>query len=140
MGVIDDLIPDVNGILGIRDTLGVGLKKVSIITRTWSGYTVGDGTFVDVEEPMVPSPHVTQFRQDLRVAEGGAVKRQDVQLKMISKVNYTETDLDFSDVSDPVEKFYSLSGEIYRPIQVIERHVTWSVMLRRSNDQERANG
>jgi hypothetical protein len=139
-GIIGELLGDVNDILGIRDELGVGLKQVAIVTRTWSGVEIGDGTYTETRVPMLPTPHVVIFSQDLRIGEGGAVKRQDAQLKMISKANYDEDELDFSDVSGPVEKFYELSGLLYRPIQVIERHVTWSVTLRRSNDQTRNNG
>lgn len=138
MGVISDLIPNIDLVLGIRDDLGVALKVVNIVTRTWTGEQCGEGEMSETRVRMLPSPRVVEFKNDLRVREGGAVKAGDVQLKMVSKESYSQTDLDFSNVSGPVEKFFELGSDLYRPIGLTEKHVCWSVLLRRISDQSRS--
>jgi hypothetical protein len=139
MGVISDLIPDINGILGVRDDLGAALKQVYLVTRTWTGAQIGAGSYTETRVQMLPSPRVVEFKNDLRIREGGAVKQGDVMLKMVSKETYAQADLDFSNVSGAVEKFYELGGELYRPIGVTEKHVCWSVLLRRQSNQSRVS-
>jgi hypothetical protein len=135
MGLIDDLLPDVDAILGIRDDLGVALKVVNIVTRTWSGSECGEGTMSETMAQMLPSPRVVEYRKQQENQTGGVVERADIMLKMISKNLFSETDLNFSDMNENQEKFYDIGGELYRPIQVIEKHVVWSVMLRRVEAQ-----
>ncbi len=132
MGLIDDLIPNVDAILGIRDDLGVALKPVYLVTRTWTGSEVGDGTSTDVRTRMLPSPRVVEFKNDFKTREGGTVKAGDIMLKMVSKQTYTlVSELDCSSDSPSVEKFYELGTEKYRPIGFTEKHITWNVVLRR---------
>lgn len=139
MGVISDLIPSVDEILGIRDDLGVALKEVWMVTRTWSGSEIGVGTFTEVRVRMLPSPRVVEFSQDLRIKEGGSVRAGDIQLKMVSKESYsTEASVDCSSNTANVEKFYEVGGIVYRPISITEKHLTWTILLRRVSDQSRS--
>ncbi len=131
MSLIDDLKANINGTLGLRDSLGVGLKSVSIVTRTWSGAEIGSGTPTDVTVAMSPSPRIVDYSHDLRITEGGAVKQGDILLKMISKQSYPlVTDVDASTTQANVEKFYNVGGKLYRVVKVREKHVTWNVLLR----------
>lgn len=129
-GVIDSLLPNVDSILGLRDDLGVALKQVKFVTRTWSGAEPGDGEYKDSFKEMKPSPRVVEFKTDLRIREGGFVKAGDIMLKMISKASFSEKDLDGTSEDPRIEKFYEVGGVFYRVINVHEKHVVWSVLLR----------
>lgn len=137
MGVISDLIPNINSILGIRDDMGVALKVVNIVTRSWSGGKLGLGSITETSVQMLPSPRVVEFKTSLAIKEGGAVQAGDIMLKMVSKASYSQTDLDFTLLSGSVEKFYDIGGVRYRPVGVTEKHVCWTVLLRRVTDQSR---
>ena len=93
--LIDDLVTDV--IDGLRSELhplfGVRAFNVSTVVRTWSGGSVGDGTFTDVEVVLDPQPLVhpfTSFRRDMEPCgfdDAGGVKLTEVSL------SYTYTEL-----------------------------------------------
>lgn len=137
-GVIDDILPDVDDILGVRDDIGAALKPVSIVTRNWSGVELGAGDASEFKTPVLPSPRVVEFAHDLRIKEGGAVKQGDILLKMISKNKYpNQSDVDFSGLPPNVEKFYDVGGKLYRPFNVVEKFLTWNVLLRPHSDQTR---
>lgn len=131
-GVVAGVLANVNSILGLRDSLGAALKDVYLVTRTWSGTELGDGTATDTKVKMVPSPRVVEFKHDTRIVEGGAIKQGDILLKMVSKQTYpTETMVDGKSDIDNVENLYEVGGVLYRVINVKEKHVTWSILLRR---------
>ena len=135
-GVVTDLLTSIDSILALRDSIGAAKKEVWLITRTWSGTELGDGTATDVRTRMLPSPRVVEFNHDMRILEGGAVKQGDVLLKMISKQSYpTENLIDGKSTVQNVEKLYELSGIYYRAVTVTENHVTWTVLLRRLSNQ-----
>jgi hypothetical protein len=137
--VYDDLLGDVDSILGIRDDLGVALHPVFIVTRTWSaGTELGEGDYSDTELQMLPSPRIKEFADDYKIKEGGAIQQGDIMLKMISKQSYPKrSDVDCSVDQQFIEKFYKINDIFYRVIFVWEQHVTWNVHLRRVSDQTR---
>jgi hypothetical protein len=138
MSLVEGLKPGLNGVLGIRDSIGAALKQVFIVTRTWSGTELGDGAMSETKIQILPSPRVVEFSSDLRIREGGFIQSGDIVLKMISKQTYTSaSDLDFSGTAATVEKFYEVGGRLYRPIGVTEKHLTWTVTLRPISDQTR---
>lgn len=135
-GVVQGVLENVNDILGLRDSLGAGLKDVFLVTRTWSGTEIGDGTKTDAKVKMLPSPRVVEFKHDMRLVEGGFVKAGDVLLKMVSKQTYpTENLLDGTSADPKIEKLYEVGGVLYRVINVREKHVVWNVLLRRLSQQ-----
>jgi hypothetical protein len=143
MSLKSDLLQIIDPILGIRDELGLTLKSVYLVTRTWSGSEPGDGTFVERKTKIAPSPGIVEFKMDLRLKEGGEVQAGDIMLKSISKHAYPNlSDLDCSTTDRKVEKFYELGGtdsrrgERYRFIQFIERQLTWRILIRRLSDQQ----
>lgn len=138
-GIVDDLLNgSVNDILGVRDDLGVALKQVHMVTRSWSGLEPGDGEVSEVKTRVLPSPRVVEFKNDLRIVEGGAVQQGDILLKQISKQTYPTQDLvDGSSDSESVEKFYEVGHRLYRVVAVTEKQVTWTVLLRPLTSQER---
>lgn len=131
MSIVDDILPDTDDLLSIRDDIGAALKEVYIVTRTWSGEELGAGQPSEIKERMLPSPHIVEFSHSLRIREGGAVKQGDILLKMVSKNKYPNlSDVDLSGLPLNVEKLYEVGGKLYRPISVTERYVTWRVLLR----------
>lgn len=137
--VYDDLLGDVDSILGIRDDLGVALHPVFLVTREWSaGTEIGEGDFTDSEKQVLPSPRIKEYADDYKIKEGGAIQQGDIILKMISKQSYpNRSDIDCSVGAQHVEKFYKINEVFYRVIFVWEQHVTWNVHLRRVSDQTR---
>lgn len=137
MTVISDLLENVNDILEVRDQIGAALKPVAIVTRSWSGSELGDGSPSETRQQVTPSPRVVEFSADSKVLQGGTVKQGDIILKMISKQTFpTENMIDCSVNSPSVEKFYEVGGIQYQVIRVQEKHLTWTVHLRRRSRQE----
>lgn len=133
MSIVDDLKNDcLDDILGIRDDIGAAKQEVYIVERRWSGDEIGDGTYTEPpKERLLPSPRVVEFKHQLRLTDGGAVKQGDILLKMISKQSYPDkAALEFADLARNIEKFYEIGGRLYRPVEVTEKHVTWSVLCR----------
>lgn len=137
-GIVGNLKDSVNDILGLRDDLGAALTGVYIVTRIWSGSELGEGVAQEEKLQVLPSPRIFSFVDDSRVLQGGIIQLEDIKLKMISKANYScKADLDCSSESENVEKFYEIDGQIYSVISVIEKHLTWDVMLRKRTNQKR---
>lgn len=133
MSIVDDLKNDcLDDILGIRDDIGAAKQEVYIVERVWSGDEPGDGTYQEKPKSRIlPSPRTVEFKHQLAIREGGAVKQGDILLKMISKASYPDKEtLEFADLPGNIEKFYEIGGRLYRPIEVTEKHVTWSVLCR----------
>ena len=133
-GIIDDMLPTIDSILGIRDDLGVALKTVYFVTRTWSGAEPGDGVATDVRVRMLPTPRVQEFKHSARIVEGGTIHAGDVLLKMVSKNAYpTEDLLDGSTSSESIQKFFEVGGVLYTVVSVREKHLVWNILLRQQS-------
>ena len=135
MGIIDDLIPCMDDILGVRDDIGaIKNGPIYLLTRTWTGQK-GRGTFVDTQVQVLPSPHVVNFSHSLRLREGGMIKQGDIMLKHLSKQKYPTEDLLDCTTDNPstVEKFYYMDGNLYECISVLEDYVYWNVQIRKTN-------
>lgn len=127
-----------DAILGIRESIGADLRKCSIVTRTWSGNEVGEGTMEEVVSPVEPTPGIRDLSHDTRVKEGGAIQQGDLFITMISKHRFpTKADVDCSTGGKSIEKFYQLGSELYQVISVAEKQLTWDVQVRRLSDQRR---
>ena len=136
MTSIKSLLVNADTILGVRDRVGAALKEVFIVTRTWTGDEVGAGQSEDQKDRMLPSPRIVEFTNDVRLNEGGQIKRDDILLKMISKQKYpTENLIDCVSNKKHIEKFYEVGGIRYSVIGVTEKHITWNVLLRRTSKQ-----
>lgn len=143
-GIIDSLLPEIDCILGIRDSIGAVIKPVYFLTRTWykdSGKTIAagapEGYAVDVVEQLIPSPSMKDFSQDIRLKEGGAVKAGDIILSGISRNKYVEADLDGSSAALNIEHFYVVGVKLYQVINVTESYLTFKVQLRELSNQTR---
>jgi len=138
MSLIDSLMPGLNQILGIRDQIGAGLKKVSFVTRTWTGFEPGDGQAQDTVQPIDPTPMIVDFSHNERIQSGGVIQQGDVLLRHISKKSYPQKEMvDGLSLDKSVEKFYDIGGSLYQVISVKENHLTWDVQVRRLSDQTR---
>lgn len=138
MSLKDDLIATLDPILSIRDDLGLSLRNVAIVTRTWSGAELGDGTATETKVNMRPSPKIVDMNQKKKVKEAGAVEGADVMLRSISKNSYpTKAHVDCSSSTARIEKFYEIGSELYRVVAVREKQLTWVVELKQHSDQTR---
>lgn len=124
----------IDSILEVGDTMGANLHDVFLLTRTWSGAFVGDGSATDVSVQVKPTPQIVDFSHDLRLKEGGAVKAGDLILKNISKTKFPLEDSingSFGTNSDKIERFYRINSNDYQVINVKENLLTWDVQLRK---------
>lgn len=136
-GLIDGLLTGIDSILSIRDTAGAVIDPVYFVTRTWSGTEIGDGTVVDTEVQMLPSPGLKDYGQDLRVREGGSIKSGDIILKDVSRNKFKESDLDGKSPSRNIEKFFRVGDKLYQVINITKSYVTWDVQIRELTNQTR---
>ena len=58
MGLVDDLIDGIDDSLGMIDEIGAYKDEVYLVTRTWSGATIGLGTATDEERQVYPTPYI----------------------------------------------------------------------------------
>lgn len=136
-GIRASLTDCIDCILGVRDDIGAALADISIITRTWTGERVGDGTFTDVVTALKPTPQIKDFSHDVRVSEAGAVKQGDLILVGVSRHAFpTEASLRTDVVSAVQEKMIKVGRHFYRTIHVKEKLVTWDIHIRKINQDE----
>jgi len=143
--LINSLLPNINSILGVRDSIGAIIQDVSFIKRTW--YT--DNTYAtpaanisgiaakDVVTQMLPTPQIVNLSQNLNLKEGGTIKQGDIILKNVSKQSFVEANLDGSSNAANVENLYLVGQKVYQVINLVERYVTWDVQLRELTNQTR---
>lgn len=132
MSILTNLRANLNGILGLRDSLGVAKSTVYIATQTWTGTEIGDGTMTETTAQMLPTPYIFVFTADRKIPEGGVVAAGDIILRQISMQSYpNESQIDCSSTLANVEKLYKIDGNYYRVIEVTKKHVTWKVTLKR---------
>lgn len=136
-GIIESLLPSIDSILSIRDSIGAIKKPVYIVTRTWAGTEPGDGAAKDVEAPMRPSPGVKDVSQDFRLREGGMVRAGDIFLSQVSKHSFKISDIDGTSPAQNIEKFFRVGDKIYQVINTTESYVTWTILLRQLTSQVR---
>jgi hypothetical protein len=141
-GLIASLLPNVNTILGVRDSIGAVKLPVNFVTRTW--YT--DTTYAaqstdimgfakDVVVQMFPSPNVIEFKQDLKLKSGGMVKAGDILLKAISLSSFTMDQLDGTSPASNIEKLFKVGSKMYQVVQLTQDYLTWNLMLREMTNQ-----
>lgn len=137
MTIVSDLLSSVDEILALRDTLGAALKPVHLVTRTWSGEEIGDGTTEIEKTQVLPSPRVVQFTAESAALQGGNVQQGDIMLKQISKNSFPDESVVRCEApARNIEKYYEVGGVQYEVKGITEKHLTWSVHLRRRSNQE----
>jgi hypothetical protein len=134
------LLKCIDKILEIKEGVGADIEKVDLITRTWSGERVGDGSFIDLLERMKPLPCIADVSHDVRVTASSSVKQGDLLLKSISMNSYPDEKKLRTDTGiRNVEKFYKIGEHYYRTIHIKKNLVTWDVQVRKvhRDEQER---
>lgn len=125
-------LPCLDSILGIREQIGAEKADVYLVTRVWSGRVPGDGFHTDTEEMIRPKPMIVDLSHDIRLQEAGVVKQGDLFIRQISKARYPhEKDIDCQTTAKNIEKFYKVGEHYYTLIQVVERHLTWDIQVRK---------
>lgn len=136
--LIEDLKDCLDCVLGVRDDIGAVLSPTYLVTRTWTGSRLGEGTFSDSEAQLLPSPYIVDLSHNLNIPEAGTIKHGDIFLKNISKSSYpTEGELDGSSSAKNIEKLYRIGEFLYQVIRVKNNYLTWDVQVRRLSDQRR---
>ncbi len=136
-GIIDGLLPAIDSILGVRDAVGAVKQPVFFVTRTWDGSQIGEGAPSDVEVQMLPSPGIKDYKQDIRIREGGNIKSGDIKLFDVSGNKFTESDLDSVTGQPNIERLYRVGAKLYQVISITKSYVTWDIMLRELTNQTR---
>lgn len=118
----DALLPALDQIRGIGDTLGLRRFTVTSVVRSWSGSRVGLGSNVDAPKQIKLSlgnakVRVRQVSQKEIVASGGFYADQDLRIGPITPP-YTGSGADNSEIGvfdpapngTPVEFFFHIEG------------------------------
>ena len=126
-----------DAILGIRDSIGADLKKIYVVTRTWSGGEVGEGNVVDSEMILVNTPHIVDLSLNFRALEGGNVKQGDLLLKMVDKQRYPRETFEPTTLGPGQERFMRIGEQLYTVIAVRERYLQFDIQVRPLSDQRR---
>lgn len=142
--LIASLLPNVDAILGVRDSIGAVIQPTYFLTRTWytsSAYSTQSvdksGFAKDVTVQMLPSPQIVDLAQDIKTKAGGVVKNGDIMLKGVSRNSFNEAALDGSSPAKNVEKLYVVGVKVYQVVKVTEKYVTWNIVLKELTNQTR---
>ena len=122
----------IDSALSVRDSIGAAIHEVSLVQRCWSGETIGDGKHRDTVTKIVPTPEIREFAHHIMVQTGGAIQQGDILLKGISKNRYSREDLLYQTDDPTREKFYLIDDREYRIVNIVERLVTWDVLVRQT--------
>ncbi len=126
--------------LSVRDQLGLTLKPVKRVTRTWSGTQPGDGTATELHELLVPSPEIKSLDHQVKHIEIGLVHQGDIEIRQVSKSQFPViADVDGKPPSADrrYERLFDVGGFLYQVIRVEEKLYWWNIQLRRLTPQTR---
>lgn len=114
MTLRDDLLPALDSIRGIPDTLGLRVTTVTVRTRTWSGGRRGLGTTTDADVLLTPKPRVRRVTFREAAQSVGRLSQDDVIVDYIQPSGggdgVTSAQLAPEPISDGVEIIYVLAG------------------------------
>ena len=143
-GLIATLLPNVDAILGVRDSIGAVIQPTYFLTRTWytdTTYTTQStskaGFAKDVTVQMLPSPQIVDLKQQIKTKSGGVVKNGDIMLKGVSRNSFNESALDGSSSAKNIEKLYVVGVKVYQVVDITEKYVTWNIVLKELTNQTR---
>ncbi len=135
---IADIIDAAHDAFEARDDIGAIKAEVYLMTRTWSGDRIGDGTASEVKVRFLPTPNIVDLSHDMRLSESGVIKQGDIILKSISKLSYpNENDIDCIVTDKITEKFFEVGGYLYKVVHVKSNYHAWNVHIRRLSNQTR---
>lgn len=138
MNAIESLKDSIDSVLDIRRQVGADIKRVYMVTRTWSGDQIGSGDVTEEVSEILPVPGVKDYSHSLKMESGGNFKQGDLIIHQISKNKFPlESDVDGSSTETNIENLYKVGEHYYRAISVVEKHLTWNVQVRRLADQTR---
>lgn len=131
-GIIADLLPIVDDILGVRDSIGAVIYPVFRLVRTWSGDAPGVGTFVDVTVQVLPSPQLVNLKNEYQALQAGTYQEGDVILRNVSKHAFPlERDVDGSSPAPNVERLFLMDGKLFTVVSVASKYLTWDIQIRK---------
>lgn len=129
MSLRDDLIPCVDAARGLADELGVRVRPVAVVRRSWDGGKPGLG--VRTEEPLTltPTPRVRPATRET-FGPGGSFEAGDLVITRIS-ASYAEATLRGAPVGEAEEVVWEVDGEAHRLVSLERRPFEWRAQLRR---------
>jgi len=136
--LIDSLLPGLNNVLGVRDTIGAKVREVYKLTRTWAGRSIGEGDYTDQIVQVLPSPYLVDYSHSIMLQAGGSMRSGDIIIKNISKAAYpSESDVDgrVDQTTLNVEHFYFINNLHYTVIHVKDNYLVWDVHVRKVTDE-----
>jgi hypothetical protein len=132
MSIVSDILENIDSYLGLRDELGAIKEPIYILTRVWSTEK-GQGSPVDTQARILPTPQLVDLSHSMKLREGGVIKQGDILLKMISKKSYPlEADINCEVSGELTEKWYLIKGETYEVVSITQDYVWWNVLLRKT--------
>jgi hypothetical protein len=135
---MDEIAEIADDAIKIRNEIGAILAEIYLVTRTWTGEAVGDGSASETKVIVYPAPWIVDLSHNLKLSEAGVIKQGDLLLKQISKMRYpTENHVNCSSTNKLIEKFYEVDGLLYNVIYVKSEYGMWSVQVRKLTDQTR---
>lgn len=95
--LVDDLLSTVDDLRGsLHSDMGVRQWRVYVISRTWSGGEIGEGTFTDSELEITPQPLIREpgelTRVIYRTIQAGELEVGEIEVSEVS-LTYTEDEL-----------------------------------------------
>lgn len=136
----DCFLDSLDAITSVRDDIGANIQDSFIVTRTWSGERVGDGTFTDHTIQILPSPYMLDLSHDVRIQRGGSYESGDLILRTINKARYTEEDLRTDTNEETVEKFIKVGDHFYRTKHIKEKFITFEIHISKVAEDETERG
>ena len=129
MSLRDDLIPCVDDARGMADELGLRVRPVDLVVRTWDGASMGLGTKTETATIISPTPKVRAM--DLREeGPGGHVQAGDLMISRISAA-LSEATLRGEPLAPKSEFIWRVDGEAYQLIGLERRPFEWRAQVRR---------
>lgn len=130
----DELIPVIDEARGVMDELGLRVRRVAHVVRTWSGAEVGAGTVTEVTTELSPAPRVRQV-SPRSWTSGGEVETSTLQSDqiLVDKVSasYEAEWIQGSALTTSQELIYAIDGEPHQLLSAEAKPFEWRLTLAR---------
>lgn len=129
MSLRDDLIPLVDDARQLAVDVGVRVRPVTRVVRTWTGAKPGAGTSSEVSADLTPTPKVRDAVQ-VQYGPAGAYETGDLLVTRVSAA-YGQADLEGTTLEANQELFYLIQGVPYRLLSLTPTPFEYRLILRR---------
>lgn len=136
----EGLLPVVHAVRGIPESLGLRPTSVTLRTRVWASGEKGEGAFVDTDTVLSPTPRLRELSMQEVNGSAGQYERGDIKVGPITPPfaggGYSRQELEPAELTNGVEHFFVLAGEINGEYQSISSfaakgNVSYFVIIRK---------